>query len=79
MNIYKSRNYFVCQHCISASDGTCRCEQSNFYGMPLEQLPWEGCRCFLSERKWGWQDYRGKPKKKRKPKWPTMEEFEFGV
>ena len=41
-------------------------------------LPWDGCRCFPSKRRCG-KDYIGRPKKKRNPKWTTMEEFEFGV
>ena len=38
----------------------------------------DGCRCYLSKRKWGVADRSGKTKK-RKSKWPSMEEFEFGV
>jgi len=43
--------------------------------MDLDRIPWEGCPCFLSQRKWG----HDKPKKKRKKKYPSLEEFEFGV
>ena len=34
------------------------------------------CPCFLSQRKWSVHD---KPKKKHRKKYPSMEEFEFGV
>ena len=40
--------------------------------MELGYLPWDGCKLYLSRRKWG-------GKTKRKKKYPSMEEFEFGV
>ena len=44
--------------------------------MRLAAIPWNGCPCYLSQRKWGVHD---KPKKKRRKKYPSLEEFEFGV
>ena len=44
--------------------------------MDLDCIPWEGCPCFLSQRKWGGHN---KSKKKRRNKYPSLEEFEFGV
>lgn len=70
-------NFPKCESCVDSYCGKCNCQQSEFYGMGTEGIPWDGCRHFLSQRKWGGYD---KPKKKRKkPKWPSLEEFEFGV
>lgn len=65
-------DYFVCPSCVSCM-GTCQCEKSVYHGVDLDNLPWGGCEQFLSRRKWSVP-----VKKKRKKKWPTMEEFEFG-
>ena len=54
----------------------CHCQESVYFGMALEQIPWDGCPCFLSQRRWSVHD---KLKKKRRKKYPSMEEFEFGV
>lgn len=58
------------------NNSECHCQKSVYYGMALEQIPWDGCPCFLSQRKWSVHD---KPKKKRRKKYPNMEEYEFGV
>ena len=63
-----------CIGCVDYYHDECHCSKSIYSGLSLSAIPWEGCQCFLSQRKWG-----EKPKKKRKTKWPTMEEFEFGV
>ena len=64
--------------CIACVDGyrdECHCQKSVYCGMSISDIPWGGCPCFLSQHKWG----HDKPKKKRRKKWPSMEEFEFGV
>lgn len=53
----------------------CHCQKSVFFGVDLDHIPWDGCSCYLSQRKWGYDKY----KKKRKPKWPSLAEFAFGV
>lgn len=62
-----------CYLCVDYYRDECHCPKSVYCGRSMPDVPWEGCQCFLSQRKWD------KPKKKRKPKWPTMAEFEFGV
>ena len=64
-----------CNVCVDGYRSECHCQKSVFFGMDLDNIPWEGCTCFLSQRKWGYDKY----KKKRKPKYPSLEEFEFGV
>lgn len=76
--LHTTGDWYVCGSCIDCQGGKCVCKQSDFCGMGLGYLPWNGCRCFPSKRRCG-QDYIGRPKKKRNPKWTTMEEFEFGV
>ncbi len=65
-----------CIGCVDYYRNECHCPKSIYCGMDLDRIPWEGCPCFLSRRKWGGHD---KAKRKRKSKWPTMAEFEFGV
>ena len=65
-----------CYSCVDGYRCECHCQKSVFFGMDLDNIPWEGCPCYLSQRKWGGQN---KPKRKRKSKWPTMAEFELGV
>lgn len=65
-----------CDSCVDAYNSECHCQKSVYYGMALKQIPWDGCPCFLSQRKWSVHD---KPKKKRRKKYPSMEEYEFGV
>lgn len=73
MNDYQPK----CDSCVDAYNSECHCQKSVYYGMALEQIPWDGCPCFLSQRsKWSVHD---KPKKKRRKKYPSMEEYEFGV
>jgi hypothetical protein len=72
MNDYQPK----CHSCVDGYRSECHCQKSVFFGMDLDNIPWEGCTCFLSQRKWSVCD---KPKKKRKKKWPSMAEFEFGV
>lgn len=74
MIITKGEN-FLCTSCISCQ-GCCQCEKSLYYGIDLENLPWDGCNQYLSRRKWSVKNE--KKRKKRKKKWPTMEEFELG-
>ena len=62
-----------CTVCVDYYRCECHCQKSVYCGMDIDKIPWEGCQCFLSQRKWD------KPKKKRKPKWPSLAEFEFGV
>ena len=64
-----------CDACVDYYLSECHCQRSVYCGMSMPNLPWEGCSCFLSRRKWGGNS---KPKKRRK-KHPSMEEFEFGV
>lgn len=52
-----------CDSCVDAYNSECHCQKSVYYGMALEQVPWTGCPCFLSQRKWSVHD---KPKKKRR-------------
>lgn len=70
--IHTTGNYYVCLSCIDCK-GTCQCKQSEFYGVDFDNLPKNGCRHFLSRRKWAVP-----MKKKRRKKWPTMAEFEYG-
>lgn len=72
MNEYQPK----CDSCVDAYSSECHCQKIVYYGMALEQIPWGGCPCFLSQRKWSVHD---KPKKKRRKKYPSMEEYEFGV
>ena len=65
-----------CIGCVDYYRCECHCQKSVYCGMDIDKIPWNGCQCFLSQRKWGGCD---KPKKKRKKKWPSLEEFEFGV
>ena len=65
-----------CIACVDYYHDECHCQKSIYCGTSLSHIPWEGCSCYLSQRKWGGHD---KPKKKRKKKWMSMEEFEFGV
>lgn len=62
-----------CVACVDYYRNECHCPKSIYCGTSLSHIPWEGCPYYLSQRKWD------KPKKKRKSKWPSMEEFEFGV
>ena len=62
-----------CIGCVDYYNDEYHCPKSIYCGTSLSQIPWNGCPCYLSQRKWD------KPKKKRKPKYPSMEEFEFGV
>ena len=62
-----------CNVCVDGYRSECHCQKSVFFGMDLDNIPWEGCPCFLSQRKWGYDKY----KKKRKKKYPSLEEFEF--
>ena len=64
-----------CHSCVDGYRCECHCQKSVFFGMDLDNIPREGCSCFLSERKWGGYDKA----KKRKKKWPSMTEFEFGI
>ena len=64
-----------CYSCVDGYRCECHCQKSVFFGVDLDHISWDGCTCFLSERKWSMCD---KPKK-RKPKYPSLEEFEFGV
>ena len=64
-----------CLSCVDYYRDECHCQKSVYCGMSMPNVPWEGCSCFLSQRKWGCD----KPKKKRRKKWPSMKEFEFGV
>ena len=63
-----------CIACVDFYQGECHCQRSVYCGMSMPNLPWEGCSCFLSRRKWGKNS-----KTKRKKKHPSLEEFEFGV
>lgn len=65
-----------CVGCVDYYNDECHCPKSIYCGTSLSHIPWSGCPCYLSQRKWGGHD---KPKRKRKKKWPTMAEFEFGV
>ena len=65
-----------CNSCVDGYRNECHCQKSIYCGMDLDRIPWEGCPCFLSQRKWGGHD---KPKKKRRSKYPSLEEFEFGA
>ena len=67
-----------CTSCVDGYGDVCHNPKSEFYGAEIGYAPWDGCRCYLSIRKWGVADRSGKTKKRRK-KWPSMEEFEFGV
>ena len=72
MNDYQPK----CLSCVDGYRSECHCQKSVFFGVDLDHIPWDGCSCFLSEWKWGVQD---KPKTKRRKKYPSLEEFEFGV
>ena len=63
-----------CQSCVDGYRCECHCQKSVFFGMDLDNIPWEGCSCFLSQRKLGFDKTK---KKKRKKRWPSMTEFEF--
>lgn len=65
-------DYWVCLSCVDCN-GKCLCKQSDYYGVAEEVLPWGGCNHFLSKRKWSVPR-----KKKRKSKYPSLTEFEFG-
>ena len=64
-----------CHSCVDSYRDQCHCQKSVFFGMDLDNIPWDGCSCFLSERKWGYVE----PKTRRRKKYPSLEEFEFGV
>ena len=64
-----------CHSCVDSYRYECHCQKSVFFGVDLDHIPWDGCPCFLSERRWGVHDKQ----KKRKNKWPSLTEFEFGV
>lgn len=72
--IHTTGDYYVCQSCVDC-DGTCNNKSSLYYGMKLGDLPWDRCKLFLSHRKYS---IVGRPKRKRKPKYPSISEFEFG-
>ena len=74
MNDYQPK----CHSCVDGYRCECHCQKSVFFGMDLDNIPWDGCTCFLSRRKWDGYEF-GRKKKKRKPKYPSLEEFEFGV
>lgn len=65
-----------CCSCVDYYNDECQCPKSIYSGMSIPAIPWEGCPCFISQRKLGGND---KQKRKRKSKWPTMAEFEFGM
>ena len=46
-----------CNVCVDGYRCECHCQKSIFFGMDLDNIPWEGYSCFLSQRKWGgWYD-----------------------
>ena len=67
-----------CYSCVDYYRDECHCTKSIYSGMSMPDVPWDGCTCFLLRRKWDGYDF-GKKKKKRRKKWPSLEEFEFGV
>lgn len=67
-----------CIGCVDYYHDECHCSKSIYSGLSLSAIPWEGCQCYLSKRKCGVADRSGKTKK-RKPKYPSLEVFEFGV
>lgn len=73
--IITSGDYWVCPSCVDFCD-KCLCKQSEYYGVADGVLPWGGCNHFLSKRKWSVDNE--KKRKKRKKKWPSLAEFEFG-
>lgn len=73
--IHTTGDYYVCQSCVDCR-GKCLCKQSEYYGVDSGVLPWGGCNHFLSKRKWSVDNE--KKRKKRKKKWPSLAEFEFG-
>ena len=72
--IHTTGDYYVCQSCVDCQRDICQCKASDYYGMELGDLPWNGCKHFLSRRKWSVKN----EKKKRKKKYPTLAEFEYG-
>lgn len=73
--IHTTGDYFVCLSCVDRQ-GTCQNKASEYYGIEEGALPWGGCTHFLSKRKWSVDNE--KKRKKRKKKWPSLAEFEFG-
>ncbi len=42
MNDYQPK----CDSCVDAYNSECHCQKSVYYGMALEQIPWDGCPLF---------------------------------
>ena len=42
-----------CIGCVDYYHDECHCAKSIYNGMSLSHIPWEGCPCYLSQRKWG--------------------------
>ena len=42
-----------CFGCVDYYHDECHCAKSIYSGMSLSHIPWEGCPCYLSQRKWG--------------------------
>lgn len=74
--IHTTGNYYVCQSCVDCY-GTCNNKSSLYYGMELGHLPWDGCKLYLSRRKHSIVDGHGRTKRKRRPKYPSISDFEF--
>lgn len=42
-----------CIACVDYYHDECHCPKSIYCGTSLSHIPWEGCPCYLSQRKWG--------------------------
>ena len=42
-----------CIACVDYYNDECHCQRSIYCGASLSHIPWEGCSCYLSQRKLG--------------------------
>ncbi len=54
-----------CYSCVDGYREEFHCSKSIYCGMDIDKIPWEGCSCFLSRRKWDGYDF-GRKKEKEK-------------
>ena len=61
-----------CIGCVDYYHDECHCAKSIYNGMSLSAIPWEGCPCYLSQRKWGGKTNQSGNTKASGQRWPNL-------
>ena len=61
-----------CIACVDYYHDECHCQKSIYSGMSLSAIPWEGCSCFLSQRKLGGMINQSENAKASGQLWPNL-------